>query len=166
MNPYSRAISEVANAIVALCRWVMRVREVGHEAWEPTVVFSYEVAKPMSAFDAAYPKAQAYVVPVPQFHTTAVELEAPVSLRKQVNLVRPFVHLAGEVSPAWERAVGRAQVVVSKVVDTARHLVPALDELGLPSAPMATIDTLTVGVFEQTLQAFKLRTGNRYAITA
>lgn len=152
MNAYYRAIAQVANAIVALWRWVWSVREVGHEAYQPERVFRYPTPEPVLA----------YVVPLPQFAATAVELQAPVSLRKQVNLIRPFVHLAGEVAPAWERAVGRAQVAVSKVVDTAAR---QMDALGMPlDERLAKDDTPTLGVFEQTLTAFRLRTGNKYAI--
>lgn len=162
MNLVYQALAGLANALSAIYRWLNGQHEVGHEVYVapavPELVFRYPLpaVQPLAAFDV-----QAYVVPTPQFAKDVELNRAPVSLLKANLLVRPFVHLAGEPDPVWGitkpmRAVGRVAVNTRKA-----SLLLDVDELGLPRSTKVDAQSPGVGIFEQVVAAWAMRTGNR-----
>jgi hypothetical protein len=160
MNGLYRLISSVANALAALYRWVTALQE-----FRPDPYY-------LSRYTAW---TEQLVVPAP------VRAE-PVSLVKQPNLVRRYVVEIGPCAPAgdWRghpvrRAVGRVTVPLVHSwsrVDIKKPFVAAMklpgsdwyrnvDELGLPRERMADTDTPTMGIFDQVVEAWRVRTGSR-----
>lgn len=161
MNLFYEVLAGLANALTAVYRWLNGQYEVGHEAYKaPEVVFRYPTPQPL----------QPFVVPTPTTWIAQQALKAPsVDLFKRVhpNLVRPFVHLAGEPDPAWDIAKPLRKVNMSKPVRKVRavarvvaraSMASEVDELGLPRKDMADTWATGVGIFEQTLAVWK-RTG-------
>lgn len=142
MNAYYRALAQVANAIVALWRWVTSVVE--GPGYTPRPVGDHVVS--------VEAQAAAWAFPTPKLPLSECSDTVP-----QPNLVRPFVgalngHPPVSLAKRFE-AVGRAAVV-------------RLDALGLPLAPMAGKDSPTVGIFDQAMEAWRTRTGNINAFAA
>lgn len=167
MNLFYRLLSDVANALVSLWRWVTALEEIRPDP--------YYLSRYKAWTDEPAAVALAWSFPAGR---------APVSLVKAPSLVRPFVgQLSGPSRPATvdlakrvaaarqqvataTRVVGRAAVTVQAQVATAMRLPGSdwyVDELGLPRERMATGATPTVGIFEHTLDAWK-RTGRGNAI--
>jgi hypothetical protein len=169
MNLLQQILSAFANAVQALWRVCAGLRE---ERPDPYHISRYAGWSGPYAHVSPTPLASRPAEPLTKEQeaeatSMAWNFRAPVSLRKSasaVKLVRPFVgQLTGPARPATVDLAKKVVAARRSVATTARAVgrVVALDVLGLPLRPMASSETPTVGVFEQTLTAWKLRTGNR-----
>ncbi len=180
MNAFYRLVAGVANALEALWRLITRLHEQRpdpyhisrYSAWSqspaPELTVAFEPAHPRTLLAA---KQQDEVVALAWTFRPSVSLrkEQAASAVPAPSLIRPFIGPLkaanmnewrgrkptvdlGKRVVAARAAVGRAAVAVRRNVDA----------LGMPLNERLSDDsTPTLGIFEQTAQAWKLRTGNR-----
>lgn len=156
MNSFNRALSAMINWLVQAGQLLVGVYDNG----------GYRAP----AAPALEPMTQ-YLPPVLTVGEVQANLtNAPVSLVKAPNLVRPFVGpLSAQPVEAWRgHPPLRPRATISRRVRFAAPLQPkpplaaAFDALGLPvGRALAKDDSPTLGFFEQTVEAWRLRTGNR-----